>query len=420
MTRVPPRAAAASPGVMRRMNSALILDVIRGGGPLSRADIARATGLSKPTVNEVVELLLDGPYVEEAAADGSSERTRRRRPGPRARLLRFRADVGHVLGIDVGAAKAVVEVADLSGRVLASERRPVSDKARAGHAALLREVLAATRAALRAAGVDSGSLRAAGVGTPGVVAPDSGRITLAPQLAGWEGLALGGELEREIGCPVAVDNETNLSLLAEAAGGVARGLRDVLYVQVGVGIGAAVLIGGELYRGAHGAAGEIGYLPADEEIDAPEFGSGRFEWAAGGRAYTRLGARAAATPRGGVLRELAGGDPERVTAEHVFAGAAGGDAAATTIVEALAGRLGGGIATVATVLDPELVVLGGGVANAGPALLEPVRRHVRMHTPIPPRVELSALGDESVAVGAVRLALNEADARLFVFDAVAT
>jgi predicted NBD/HSP70 family sugar kinase len=121
-----------------------------------------------------------------------------------------------------------------------------------------------------------------------------------------------------------------------------------------------------------------------------------------------------------VLRELAGGDPERITAEDVFAGAAGGDAAATTIVETLAGRLGRGIATVATVLDPELVVLGGGVANAGPALLEPVRRHVRAHTPIPPRVELSALGDESVAVGAVRLALNEADTHLFVFDAVAT
>ena len=105
---------------------------------------------------------------------------------------------------------------------------------------------------------------------------------------------------------------------------------------------------------------------------------------------------------------------------RVFAGAAGGDAAATAIVETLAGRLGRGIATVATVLDPELVVLGGGVANAGPALLEPVRRQVRAHTPIPPRVELSALGDESVAVGAVRLALNEADGRLFVFDAVAT
>jgi len=178
------RAAAGTPSVLRRMNSALILDVIRRDGPLSRADIARASGLSKPTVNEVVELLLAGPYVEEAAApaggDGAGDRPRR--PGPRARLLRFRADVAHVLGIDVGAAKLVVDVADLSGRVVASERRPLSARARAGHAAVLREVSAAARAALRGAGIDAGALRAAGVGTPGVVAPDTGRITLAPQL----------------------------------------------------------------------------------------------------------------------------------------------------------------------------------------------------------------------------------------------
>jgi predicted NBD/HSP70 family sugar kinase len=415
VTPVRARAAAGSPSVMRRMNSALILDVIRRQGPLSRADIARASGLSKPTVNEVVEPLLAGPYVEEADGDGAPDRPRR--PGPRGRLLRFRADVAHVLGIDVGAAKLVVEVADLSGRVVAGERRAVSARAHTGHAALLREIRAAARAALKRASVQPGDLRAAGVGTPGVVAPDTGRITLAPQLDGWEGLDLGGELERDIGCPVAVDNETNLSLLAEADQGVARGVPNVLYVQVGVGIGAAVLVGGELYRGAHGAAGEIGYLPGDDEPEAPEFGAGRFEWAAGGRAYARLGARAAAAAGGRALRELAADDPAQVTAETVFAAAARGDRAAAEVVATLAARLGRGIATVATVLNPELVVLGGGLANAGPALLEPVQRAVREHTPVPPRVVLSTLGDESVALGAVRLALNAADARLFAFDA---
>jgi len=255
------------------------------------------------------------------------------------------------------------------------------------------------------------------VGTPGVVAPDTGRITLAPQLEGWEGLDLGGELERDIGCPVVVDNETNLSLLAEAEHGVARGVPDVLYVQAGVGIGGAMLVGGELVRGSHGAAGEIGYLPGDDEPEAPEFGAGRFEWAAGGRAYARLGAHAAAARGGKVLRELAAGDPAAVTAETVFAAAAGGDRAAARVVATLTARLGRGIAAAATVLDPDLVVLGGGLANAGPALLEPVRRAVAEHTPVPPRVELSTLGDASVALGAVRLALNAADANLFAFAA---
>jgi predicted NBD/HSP70 family sugar kinase len=106
-----------------------------------------------------------------------------------------------------------------------------------------------------------------------------------------------------------------------------------------------------------------------------------------------------------------------VTAETVFAAAARGDSVANELVAGLAGRLGRGIAGVATVLDPDLVVLGGGLANAGAALLDPVERAVREHTPVPPRIALSTLGDESVALGAVRFALDAADARLFAFDA---
>ena len=397
------------------MNQELILHVIRDRGPLSRTEIARETGLSKPTVNEVVELLLAGTYVLET--DGGD---RPRRPGPRARLLTFRADLGHVLGLDVGADKAVAAVADLSGRIVATERRRVSEQARSGQAALLRELRAVAAAALARAGVERSSLRAAGVGTPGVVDPETGRITLAPQLAGWEGLALGTELERSLGCPVVADNETHLSLIAEQWHGAARDVADALYVQVGVGIGGAILVGGEIHRGAKGAAGEIGYLLTDEDPEAPEFGSGPFEWAAGGRAYARLGSRAAATPEGALLRELAGGDPDAVDAATVFAAHARGDVAARAIVDLLVGRLARGVATIATVLNPELVILGGGVSNAGAALLEPVERVVRERVPVPPRLVLSELGDESVALGAVRLAMDRADERLFAFAAATT
>ena len=405
-----PTAPADSPSLLRRMNSAHVLEVIRERGPISRAQLARETGLSKPTVNEVVERLLDATYVEEAApADG----LRPRRPGPRGRLLRFRADLGHVVGVDIGADTALALVADLSGRILARERRAVSGQARAGQDPLLREVRATARAALRAAGLGADGLRAVGVGTPGVVDPASGRITLAPQLAGWEGLALGPRLQRTFGCPVVVDNETHVSLLAETWRGAAQDVRDAVYVQVGVGIGGAVLVNGELYRGATGAAGEIGYLAGDGD-GAPEHGAGPFEWAAGARAYARLGARAAARPRAGaLLRELAGGDPAAVTAQTVFAAAALGDAAAQEVVTELTRRLARGVAGFVTALNPELVIVGGGVANAGSALLEPLEAGVRALVPVPPRIELSRLGDESVALGAVRLAADVADASLF-------
>jgi predicted NBD/HSP70 family sugar kinase len=407
-----PHAPAGSPGLLRRINSTLILDTIRSDGPISRAALARATGLSKPTVNQVVELLLEQGLVDEAAEGADAPR----RPGPRARQLRFRADIGHVLGLDVGADKTLALVADLSGRIMASARR--EESGRAGRAAVLRAVEGTARDALETAGLAPDALRMVGVSTPGVVDPASGRLSLAPQIADWDGLDLGGQLERRLGCPVVADNETRLSLLAECWRGAARDVPHVVYVQVGIGIGGALVLDGRLFRGKRGAAGEISYLlDVDEpEDDAPGgTPTGPFERAAGGHAYARLGAAAAAGPDGALLRELAGGDPGAVSARTVFAAAERGDAAAAAIVAELTARLGRGVANVATVLDPDLVVLGGGIANAGAALLEPVERTVRAAVPFPPRIVLSELGDDGAALGAVRRALDAVDELHFSF-----
>jgi predicted NBD/HSP70 family sugar kinase len=159
-------------------------------------------------------------------------------------------------------------------------------------------------------------------------------------------------------------------------------------------------------------------LDVDEpEDDAPgPIPTGPFERVAGGRAYARLGAQAARGPDGARLRELAGGDPAAVSARTVFAAAAEADPAAAAIVEALTRRLGRGVANVATVLDPDLVVLGGGIANAGAGLLDPIERAVRAAVPSPPRVVLSELGDDGAALGGVRRALDVADELLFSFD----
>jgi predicted NBD/HSP70 family sugar kinase len=395
------------------MNRALILDVIRTRGPLTRPQIAQATGLSKPTVNDVVEALVAAEYVseDEPVVPGEGEP---RRPGPRARTLKFRADVGHVLGIDIGEQKVVALVADLSGAVLATERRRLRHDP-AGHRALLAQLEAVADAALAGAGVARGTLRAIGVGTPGVVDPDTGRVTLAPQLPGWEGLELGTELRRRFDCPVRVDNETHMSLLAELWHGAARDVRTALYVQVGIGIGGALLIDGELHRGFAGAAGEIGYLLGEEDREPPRFGAGPFEWAAGGRAYARLGRAVADRDDSGLLRELAGGDPRSVTARTVFDAAARGDDDAAGIIETLAARLGRGIANAAILLNPEVVILGGGVAGGGDALRDPVERELRRHTPVAPRLLLSELGEDSVVLGAVRVAVDMADELIFSF-----
>lgn len=403
------RLPAGSPQLLRKLNSAHVLHEIRTHGPISRAELAKTIGLSKPTVNEVVEGLLGEGTVLESEPNGAE---RPLRPGRRARLLRFRADLGYVIGIDIGANKLLVVVADLNGDVVTSERRPVRARERADAAALLKYIQAAATTALAAAGTRRSLLQAVGVGTPGVVDPATGRLSLAPQLGGWEGLPLGRRLQRSFPCPVLVENEVHLSALAERWRGAAQGIDDALFVQVGYGIGGGLLVGGRLYRGANGAAGEIGYLPFAEDLSQRD-GLGPFEHAAGGSAYARHGHRAAAGRGGGRLLELAGGDPDAIDAEIVFTAAAEGNAAALRIVDTLVGRLARGIAAAAIVVDPRTVIVGGGLSRAGETLLRPLERELAGLVPIPPQVVLSDLGEEAVALGAVRLAVQTVEDRLF-------
>jgi predicted NBD/HSP70 family sugar kinase len=403
------RLPAGSPQLLRQLNSAHVLRAIRTHGPISRAELAKTIGLSKPTVNEVVEGLLGKGTVLESDANGAE---RPLRPGRRARLLRFRADLGHVLGIDIGANKLLVFVADLNGDVVASQRRPVQARERADAAALLRQVQAAATTALAAAGTRRALLQAVGVGTPGVVDPATGRLSLAPQLGGWESLPLGRRMQRSFRCPVLVENEVHLSVLAERWRGAAQGIDDALFVQAGYGIGGGLLVGGRLYRGANGAAGEIGYLPFTDDW-SPRDGLGPFEHAAGGSAYARHGRRAAATRGGRRLLELAGDDPDAIDAEIVFAAAAEGNVAASRILDTLVRRLARGIAAAAIVVDPRTVIVGGGLSGAGEMLLRPLERELADLVPIPPQVVLSGLGEEAVALGAVRLAVQTVEDRLF-------
>ena len=394
---------------MRQLNSALVLRAIRQAGATTRTEIRRATGLSKPTVHEVVDSLLRTGYLTESAAgDGA------RRPGPRARVLTFRADLGHVLGIDIGANKLLVLAADLDGEIVASERRRTNGVGSADE--VLNEVTATAEAALARAGISRAQLRGVGVGTPGVVDPDSGVITLAPQLPGWEGINLRERLSRSFACPVLVENEAHLSVLAERRRGAAVGVEEAVCIQIGVGVGAGILSGGNLYRGADGAAGEIGYLPLpDVEEEPAADGLGPFERAAGGSAFARLGRRAASGDEGAQLRTLAGGDPGAVDAEVVFEAARRGDEAAASVLDELVRRLARGIACVVAVLNPATVIIGGGLSRAGTLLLEPLQEHVAALVPVPPRLVLSSLGDESVALGAVQLAIQSVEDELFSF-----
>ncbi len=358
------------PSRLRRLNSADVLAALYAHGPRTLSQISEITGLSRPTVEDVVEEFVRRRTVRELPPEPGGT-------GRPARRFRFDAAEGLVAGVDIGVHKVLVILADLEGTTRHVTRAAVDPGL--GRA----DRLAAARDALDRCLAESGAaarrLRAIGVGTPGVVRGDT--VALCTVLPGWTGLDLTREFPAWSPAPVVVENDANLATVAEHWRGTARGARDAVCVLAGNRVAAGLLIGGRLHRGHRGGAGELGLLPALHWEDAPD----------------RL---CAAYPEGG--------DPA-----GVFAAARSGDPRALAAVDAFLDDLATGTAALALAVDPELVVLGGGLSRAGDLIAGPLRRRLAATCAQEPEVTVSALGDEAVAVGAVRLALERATADLF-------
>jgi predicted NBD/HSP70 family sugar kinase len=394
-----------SPTLMRQINAVRILNEIRSAGAVSRADLVRITGLSAPTVTNVVEYLRASGYVRPVDSDASGL-------GSRAPLYEFCADVRSVLGIDIGADKLIIVLADLDGRVLGKRRRNTSQLGSGGPKKLLGLVRDTAEKLLAEHGVKTVDLLAVAVGTPGVVSP-TGVVTLAPQLQGWEGLDLQAALGDIFHCPVHVEREVTLALLAEQWVGVAQDLEDALFVQLGVGVGAAVLLDGRAYRGADGGAGEVGLMPVPTGTAFGGVAGYRpLESVSGGAALAREGAAAARTLEGSALLALAGGKPEAVTAATVFAAKAAGDKTAAAIIEAALATLAQGIAGLVCALNPRAVILSGGMSRAGDHILRPLEAFVAAQVPFVPIFLISTVGEEAVALGAIRRVTETLEHRL--------
>ena len=290
-TKMPVGQPIGLPALLRKLNTTDVLRTIRADGPLSRAQLAKTTGLSQPTVNQIATGLIGAGLVLEESSETPGQPARRGRPGS---LLSFNAGAGHVLGIDIGAEMIVVMVADLDGAILARESRSAGSHHQLQPQPLLKTVRTATAAALSSARVDRRSLMAAGVGVPGSVDPKSGAVKLGPALPDWEGFVLAKELDKGLSCPVLVNNDMHLAILAERRFGAARDVENAVYLHIGVGIGLGILIGGAIYTGADGVAGEIAFLPVADEDGAAKSGFGAFEWAAASLATARMGWKVAA------------------------------------------------------------------------------------------------------------------------------
>lgn len=230
------------PSLLRRINSAVVLRALRATDCATLTEITRVTGLSRPTVEGVVEGLIEaGLVVEKAAEEGAA-----RRQGRPARRFRFRAEAGHLLGLEIGPHRVAGLLADLDGRVLGAMSKDVDETASADER--LERLRTAVAELLRRVGVARSSLRAVGVGSPGIVEAD-GTVRLGTALPEWTGLRLGDRLSRSFKCPVLVENDANAAAVAEHWKGSATESDDMVFVLAGLSPGAGALIGGRLHRG---------------------------------------------------------------------------------------------------------------------------------------------------------------------------
>jgi predicted NBD/HSP70 family sugar kinase len=378
---------AGTPASMRALNQRLVLNRLRNQGEATRPQIAADAGLSKPTVGQA---LLDLEQHGLVRASGRSAP----RPGRSAVVYRTAPEAGHIVGVDIGRRVLHVAVADLDGVVVARLEEP--NRSRSG-AMLLHTVENTVHRAVAQAGLACEDIVVTVLGTPGIPDAASGTIHRAPNLPGWERRGLLGELTtalRAHGSEVVVENDANLCAIGEHACGAARGVDVVACLVVGTGIGMGIVIDGKLFRGAHGAAGEIadlpfGRVPAGATVHRP----GPVEVAAAGQAVVSAAQEAGlAAP----------------TAKAVFDLAREGDERALRVVEDEAVKLAHVVAVMITVLDPGRIVLAGGIGRNADLLTSPMHRELAATVPLVPEIVGGHLGDDAVLVGAIATAMDTA------------
>lgn len=308
------------------------------------------------------------------------------------------------VGVDVGGTKLLGVVASADGAVLAEQRRPTPTGPDAG--------LADIAALVAGLGAEVPGVAAVGLGVAGLISFD-GVVHHSPNLPGWDGVAARGRIEAACGLPTALDNDANVAGLAELLHGAAQGYRDVLLATLGTGVGGAVIAGGQVLRGAHGMAAEIGHFQVDAGGPPCACGGiGHWEAIASGRALGRMGReRAAAGEAANVLRR-AGGRVELVTGVHVGDSAQAGEPDGLALLCAFARNVAVGLGGLVNILDPELVVIGGGLVELGDLLLDGIRAELGNFVEGPgsrplPGVVAARLGERAGAIGAAALARRQ-------------
>ncbi|MEW2446258.1 ROK family transcriptional regulator [Streptomyces parvulus] len=391
-----------TPRVLRAMNDRAALDLLLEHGPLSRTRIGKLTGLSKPTASQLLARLEAAGLV---LAGGTTEGS----PGPGAQLYEVNPAAAYAAGLDVTPDRVLAAVADVTGRTVGRYELPTPGRRPA--APVVQQVTDALDGAVKAAGLARADVHRLVIGTPGAFDPGTGRLRYASHLPGWHSPTLLDELAAALPMPVEYENDVNLAAVAEQRLGAARGHEDFVLLWNQEGLGAALVLGGRLHRGWTGGAGEVGFLPvpgAPLVRKVSRAGSGGFQELAGSQALPALARELG-------LTDLPPGPYHEAAAALVDRAARTDDAPHRRLLQTYATRLATGLASLVSVLDPELVVLSGtALAAGGETLRELVRDELEELAASRPRLVVGDVTDHPVLRGALESAL--AATRDEVFD----
>jgi predicted NBD/HSP70 family sugar kinase len=386
---------AGSPQYIRNLNENLIMDALIAAGAMSRADISRQTGLSKPTVSSAIEHLIERNLVLETGRADNAQ-------GRKATLIRFNETAYYVFGIDIGATRIRIALSDLNGEIMDYRTYPMLSVQNGDPAgtAILDVLRSHMDEILTESQLNWEQIRCVGFGIPGVVVPESGDIDrIVAPLEGLEKLFSLESLSGVFPCEVILENDVNLAALGEYRRGVAAGSNLFVFFSIGTGTGAGIMVNGQLLRGMGGLTGELAEMLLEEgrRLEDVLSADGLMELA--GR---HLDASLLKDPDSGIenLRE-------HLTPEKLFEAARSGETQAVQILKPYSQMIASVLRHICVVLAPHLIVLGGGIGGNGDVLLPHLRQIVSDQFPAKPALICSELGERAVVTGAVQVALQQ-------------
>ena len=387
--------------VLAKTNKKNVIDVIRTQGPINKAEIARQTELSIPTVMKITDEFIASGLVKLVGKRVSNG-------GKRPELLEFAGNAAYILGVDIGRSMVSAIIMDLAGRVIEQDKEKTVETLPAQN--VIHQVISMIQTVLSRSGIDKEDVLGIGIAIPGLLDAENGTVLFSPDF-GWKDVNFAQPIQCEFQLPIQIENSNRAKAMGESWFGTGQLSSYFVAVNLGYGIGAAIIEHGELYYGSCGSSGELGHIMLKEDGPLCDCGNrGCLEALASGNAIAKTAQERLLEGESSIMPELAGGNISGIDAKIVFDAAKQNDALANEIVSVAAKYIGIGLANFINLIDPDMIVLSGGLVKAGPIFVDRIKEVTRIYqmkcAGRKVKIVISSLGDEASAIGAACLILK--------------